>query len=174
MHTHSWSDGDAYAVWGDGVHRRRIEGDLQVFIRRGAARQLSCVPGGFMFCFRSYVRGEWRRTCTQRTSYFLIPRIISEVMADRHQTLPRVRWSPGFTTVRQKFGVFSPPKNGRPKTSKLRRDFGQLRDLIATLEYPDCNKISSTRREAQLPQRNSASASVWLTRRAIRWTTQLL
>ena len=56
-------------------------------------------------------------------------------MADRHQTLPRVRWSPGFTTVRQKFGVFSPPKNGRPKTSKLRRDFGQLRDLIATLEY---------------------------------------
>jgi len=46
-------------------------------------------------------------------------------LADRHQTLPRIRWWPRFTKFGQKFGWSLPPKFGGVKTSKFWRDFGQ-------------------------------------------------
>jgi len=54
-------------------------------------------------------------------------------LADRHQTLPHVRPSPKFITFVRNLDVPFPRNLPAQKTSKLRRDFGQLRDLIANI-----------------------------------------
>jgi len=64
---------------------------------------------------------------------FFSPLNLRGRLADRHQTLPRVRWWPRFMKFGQIFWEPLLPEIWRPKKVKFWRDFGQLRDLIANI-----------------------------------------
>ena len=64
--------------------------------------------------------------------FFSVPNLRGR-MADHHQTLPHVRRWPRFIKFGKKFGWPLPPQFGGPETSKFRRDFAHLRDLIANI-----------------------------------------
>jgi len=66
-------------------------------------------------------------------SSFFSPPNLRGSLADRHQTLLHVRWGPRFIKFGQKVRWPLPPKFGGVQTSKFRRDFAQLRDLIANI-----------------------------------------
>jgi len=70
------------------------------------------------------------------SSFFILfsPPNLRDRLADRHQTLLYVRWWPRFMKFGQTFGAPS-PKFGGPKNMKFRRDFGQIRDLIANSSW---------------------------------------
>ena len=65
-------------------------------------------------------------------SFFFFSRLISEfALADRHRALPHKIYK-----IRSEIWVAPspfPPKFGSPKTSKFRRDFAQLRHLMASI-----------------------------------------
>jgi len=72
------------------------------------------------------------------SSFFFPPPNLRGHLADRHRTLPCVRWWPMFIKFGQKFEWPLPPKFGSPKTSK----FGQLRNLIANISRTQQDIIS--------------------------------
>ena len=64
--------------------------------------------------------------------FLFLPPNLRGHLADHHQTLPHGRRWPRFIKFGQTFGGSS-PQIWRPQNIKFRRDFGQLRDLIANI-----------------------------------------
>jgi len=64
-------------------------------------------------------------------------------LADRHQTLPHVRWWPTFIKFGQKFGWPIPPKFGGLKTSKFRHDFAQLSHISASDSFSASDSLAT-------------------------------
>ena len=88
-----------------------------------AARQL-CWPPAILF---------YRCSLDHLSFYFFSPPNVRGRLADRHQTLPHVRWWPRSIKFSQKFGWPVHLKFGSLKTSKFPCDFAWLWDLIANI-----------------------------------------
>jgi len=75
--------------------------------------------------------------------FFFSPANLRGRLADRHQTLPHVRWWPRFIKFGQKF--WCPPKFGGPKskTSKCRRDLIALYLRNATRHRQSENGVAN-------------------------------
>ena len=113
--------------------------------------------------------------------FFFSPPDLQGRLVNRHQTLPHVRWWPRFMKFSQKFGWPLPsslPKFGCPKTSKFRRDFAQLRDLIADIfgkQQDIVNRKTALQTTDTLAQVNLIRCSLVRKRRKIGpefWFTQ--
>jgi len=63
---------------------------------------------------------------------FFSPLNLPGRLADRHQTLPRVRWWPRFVKFSQKFGWASPPPN---LAARKRQNFDVISDNFATWSH---------------------------------------
>jgi len=69
----------------------------------------------------------------QSSLFFSLPPNLQGRLADRHRTLPHVRWWPRFMKFGKKFEWPLPLEIWRPENLKFWRDFRQLCDLITNI-----------------------------------------
>jgi len=97
--------------------------------------------------------------------FLFLPPNLRGRLADRHQTLPHVRWHPDLCNSVRNFGGL-PPKFGGPETSKFRRDFRHLRDLIANIsgtQQDIVNRITALQTTDTPAQAKRCTTVLWST-----------
>jgi len=91
-------------------------------------------------------------------------------LANRHQTLPHVRQRRRLIKFAQKFGWLPPPEIWRPKNTKFRRNFTQLRNLIANISSTQQDTVNQ---KMVLQTMDTPAQANWISRTVVhKWRKQ--